>query len=62
VLPAEATVHTRYANVATELRACGSRGHPKGVNGTPTFFIDGVRYNGSFDLPDLLDALRAAAA
>jgi protein-disulfide isomerase len=31
-----------------------------GVNGTPTFFIDGVRYNGSFDLPDLLDALRAA--
>jgi protein-disulfide isomerase len=31
-----------------------------GVNGTPTFFVDGVRYNGSYDLPDLLDALRAA--
>ena len=31
-----------------------------GVNGTPTFFIDGVRYNGSPTLESLLDALRAA--
>ena len=29
-----------------------------GVNGTPTFFINGVRYDGSWDLPDLLHALR----
>jgi predicted DsbA family dithiol-disulfide isomerase len=31
-----------------------------GVNGTPTFFINGVRHNGSYDLETLLDALRAA--
>jgi protein-disulfide isomerase len=32
-----------------------------GVNGTPTFFINDVRYNGSFELPALLGAVRAAA-
>jgi protein-disulfide isomerase len=32
-----------------------------GVNGTPTFFINGVRHNGSYDLDTLLGALRAAA-
>jgi protein-disulfide isomerase len=33
-----------------------------GVNGTPTFFINGVRYDGSWDASDLLAALEAAAA
>jgi protein-disulfide isomerase len=28
-----------------------------GVNGTPTFFINGARYDGSWDLEDLLRAL-----
>ena len=28
-----------------------------GVNGTPTFFINGVRYDGSWDLENLLKAL-----
>jgi protein-disulfide isomerase len=32
-----------------------------GVNGTPTFFINGVRYDGSWDYPELLDALETAA-
>jgi protein-disulfide isomerase len=32
-----------------------------GVNGTPTFFINGVRHNGGYDLDSLLTALRAAA-
>ena len=32
-----------------------------GVNGTPTFFINGVRHNGGYDLDTLLAALRAAA-
>jgi len=32
-----------------------------GVNGTPTFFIDGVRYDGSHDLDSLLAAVRSAA-
>ena len=35
----------------------GARG---GVNGTPTFFINGVRYEGSADVNSLLDAINAA--
>jgi protein-disulfide isomerase len=31
-----------------------------GVNGTPTFFVNGTRHNGSYDLETLLTALRAA--
>ena len=31
-----------------------------GVNGTPTFFINGVRYDGSHDLDPLLAAVRSA--
>ncbi len=31
-----------------------------GVNGTPTFFINGVRHNGGYDLPTLVEALREA--
>jgi protein-disulfide isomerase len=33
-----------------------------GVNGTPTFFINGVRHDGSFELPVLYQALKQAAA
>jgi protein-disulfide isomerase len=32
-----------------------------GVNGTPTFFINGIRYDGPWDEPTLLEALQAAA-
>ena len=32
-----------------------------GVNGTPTFFINGVRYDGPWDVETLLGALQAAA-
>jgi protein-disulfide isomerase len=28
-----------------------------GVNGTPTFYINGIRYNGSWDLETLLKTL-----
>jgi protein-disulfide isomerase len=28
-----------------------------GVNGTPTFYINGIRYNGSWDLETLLETL-----
>ena len=31
-----------------------------GVNGTPTFFINGARYDGSHDLHSLLVAVRSA--
>jgi protein-disulfide isomerase len=32
-----------------------------GVNGTPTFFINGVRHDGPWDEPTLLEALQVAA-
>ncbi len=35
-------------------------GVESGVNGTPSFFINGVRFNGSFDYKSLLDALENA--
>jgi protein-disulfide isomerase len=28
-----------------------------GVNGTPTFFVNGIRHNGDWDLDSLLSAL-----
>jgi protein-disulfide isomerase len=31
-----------------------------GVNGTPTFFINGVRHNGGWDLESLLEGMREA--
>lgn len=33
-----------------------------GVNGTPTFFVNGVRYDGSYELPELLAAVDQAAS
>ena len=32
-----------------------------GVNGTPTFFVNGLRYDGPYDLGALFDALQRAA-
>jgi len=32
-----------------------------GVSGTPTFFINGVRYDGSYDLDSLARAVQKAA-
>jgi protein-disulfide isomerase len=31
------------------------------VNGTPTFFINGVRHDGGFALEELIDAIEMAA-
>jgi protein-disulfide isomerase len=36
-------------------------GVKSGVNGTPTFFINGVRHDAAWDLPTLLAAVKAAA-
>jgi protein-disulfide isomerase len=33
-----------------------------GVNGTPTFYINGVRHNGSYELEELLDAVNSAGS
>lgn len=37
-------------------------GARSGVNGTPTFFINGLRYDAPWDLPTLSSAIEAAAA
>ncbi len=45
---------------ASRVREDFLSGVRSGVNGTPTFFINGVRHDGSFDLPTLLAAIEAA--
>jgi protein-disulfide isomerase len=43
-----------YAERVREDFASGVR---SGVNGTPTFYINGVRHNGSYELEELLEAV-----
>jgi protein-disulfide isomerase len=45
----------------TRVREQFRSGVRSGVNGTPTFFINGVRYDGPWDPDSLLKALEAAA-
>ena len=52
----EMTEHV-YANRVREDFLSGVR---SGVNGTPTFFINGVRHDNSFALETLLAAIEAA--
>jgi protein-disulfide isomerase len=42
------------------VRADFTGGIRSGVNGTPTFFINGHRHNGSFDFDELVAAIREA--
>jgi protein-disulfide isomerase len=43
-----------------KVRADFSGGLKSGVNGTPTFYINGKRHDGSFELADLVGAIDAA--
>jgi protein-disulfide isomerase len=45
--------HTYQARVQEDFMS----GVRSGVNGTPTFYINGVRHDGSYDLPELLGAI-----
>jgi protein-disulfide isomerase len=45
---------------ADRVRADFNSGVRSGVNGTPTFFINGDRHNGSFEFPDLVSAIENA--
>ena len=47
---------------AKRIREQVRSGIRSGVNGTPTFFINGARYDGSWEASDLVAALEAAAA
>jgi protein-disulfide isomerase len=53
------------SELATHMHAPRVREHfmsgvRSGVNGTPTFFINGLRHDGTFDLDALVDALEVA--
>ncbi|HMD44215.1 MAG TPA: thioredoxin domain-containing protein [Candidatus Acidoferrum sp.] len=45
---------------ATKVKADFTGGVRSGVNGTPTFFINGERHDGSFEYEDLLGAIEGA--
>jgi protein-disulfide isomerase len=55
---ADLNAHTYEARVREDL-ATGLR---SGVNGTPTFFINGFRHNGGYALEGLVKAIEAALA
>ena len=48
------TEHTHAARVEEQRQS----GVASGFTGTPTFFVDGVRYDGSVSPPQLLSAIR----
>jgi protein-disulfide isomerase len=48
--------HTYQDRVRTDFRG----GVRSGVNGTPTFFINGVRHDGSYDFATLTEAIESA--
>jgi protein-disulfide isomerase len=54
----ELAEHVHAARVREEFMS----GVRSGVNGTPTFYIDGARYDDSYDVETLLAALERAAA
>jgi protein-disulfide isomerase len=58
VFAGELATHTHYPRV----RADFIGGARSGVNGTPTFFINGVRHDDSYDFETLLAALERAMA
>ena len=49
----------RQGSHLPSVRAQLETGLSSGVTGTPAFFIDGVGYTGSYEFPDLRDAIRA---
>jgi protein-disulfide isomerase len=55
---AELAEHVHAARVREDFMS----GVRSGVNGTPTFYIHGVRYDDSYDLETLLGALERAAS
>jgi protein-disulfide isomerase len=50
----------RTGRFATRVARDVARAEAAGVSGTPTFFIDGRRYRGTYDLASLESAIQAA--
>ena len=59
--PAWAASALQSGTFAERVRASFLSGVRSGVNGTPTFFINGIRHEGPWDEESLLAALAAAA-
>ena len=51
---------SRVASRAPRVREDFLTGIRSGVNGTPTFFVNGIRHNGGYDTASLLAAIEAA--
>jgi protein-disulfide isomerase len=61
-IPAEGAATALMSHsFAERVREDFMSGVRSGVNGTPTFFINGVRHDGPWDEPTLLEALQTAA-
>jgi protein-disulfide isomerase len=60
--PAELLQALEEGKYAPRVRADFSGGVRSGVNGTPTFFINGQRNDGSFDYQDMVEAIDTALA
>lgn len=58
--PAEMYQALRNNTFTNHVRADFTGGVRSGVNGTPTFFINGQRHNGPFDFDTLVRAIEAA--
>ena len=58
VFDRELAEHVHAARVQEDFMS----GVRSGVNGTPTFYVDGARYDDSYDLDTLLGTLEAAAS
>lgn len=58
VFDRELAEHVHAAHVQEDFMS----GVRSGVNGTPTFYVNGARYDDSYDLDTLLGALEAAAS
>jgi len=50
----------RSRDMADRVRSDFMSGVRSGVNGTPTFFLNGRRYEGPWDYQDLVDAIEGA--
>jgi protein-disulfide isomerase len=60
LVPADLRAALEKREFMARVRADFSGGVRSGVNGTPTFFINGRRYDGPFEYEDLVAAINAA--
>ena len=60
--PADLILALQEKKYRARVRADFTGGVRSGVNGTPTFFINGQRHDGPFEYEDLVEAIEGALA